>query len=348
MPETPPKQRRIAGLNTERVALYSLLAIVLLLGFVAVFGGLRLLCEGGFSWGEFWVAVGSSLIIAGVLGLAVDRFLKERLFDEVNRRISESLHVFETQAFDLVAFGQLPAALQNAVRTEVMTAPVIEEDVAYDYQFEKAPGDTTDVLRATITTSVMYMNVTGNREDFDIRHPVRALYAEHANMGFADHGPDSVELEPRPGGTELPLHLDRVNTWLNVSTQGNILWFTLRATLEPHAWVKVKFKDIRYVQTEDWDDFDAINPTINMVVTAGATDVRLKFTGEPDLPLRGSFREKSGDEHEWRVVGAMLPGQGIQVSWEPVKEVDGTGESGPPDPTAGERVDASLVGEGDS
>lgn len=308
----------ITGLHIDRRILFLVLVIVILSGVVLLLVGLNL--EEGLRR-NFLTQIGVALITATILAFATGWYLKERLFLEISGRVSEILGRLQEEAIDAVHLQRLPTELLDAVRNTVIEEVVIERDLfaRYDMEIVQVNGD--QALRAEISSSSIYENLTSAWQQAEISEG-GCVADEHfkGSSDTEDAGFISIATEAVEGTIDPPLALDKAGMRFFISEQDAQPIFKRNARFSPRCRVKVTTTEIAYFHLEDWDSYTVSKPTVNMEIIISVSGGGFKLTVSPDESLINYF-DGSGYDVEGtaggRLIGALLPGQGMYLEWAP-------------------------------
>ena len=89
----------------------------------------------------------------------------------------------------------------------------------------------------------------------------------------------------------------------------------------PRCRLRVTFSEVAYFDLEDGDFFVVSKPSIDMKIKVSFDGGKFDVRATPDDALVDDW--EIGDEPgQWKIGGALLPGQGIHFWWEPHKETN--------------------------
>ena len=232
--------------------------------------------------------------------------------------LSEVLTSFETSAFDLIKFQQLPPELQEQAREQVLHVPVIQRNLEVRYKLERRKlGDET-VVRAEITSQSVYQNVTGQWQETTLRASIVPLDEKLVPL-VSDYGPTGITKTEEEGGSDFPEMLDGSAVSDLVVTRRGTNWFERSTRLGPHARLGVLLQQVAYFFPDDWVDVEALLPTVGMTCLAEGEGLILRAAGDETLGDRWTPVADSDGAKAWRLRGAALAGQGFQLRWEPAE-----------------------------
>ena len=304
-----------------RASLVGVSILVILLGALFIVVSFLLeekLEDASEPWSLFSAEFGIALIIAGILTYAVEGYLREQLFDEIEQKVSAVLTSFETSAFDLMEFQRLPPELQEQARAQVLQVPVVQRDLELHYRLELLRLGDERAVRAEITSQSVYQNVTGQWQEVTVRASVVPLDEELAPH-VSDHGPTGITKGEGEGQSDFPDTLDGSTVSYFVVTRRGTNWFERSTRLGPHARLEVRLEQVAYFFADDWVDIEALLPTVGMTCLADAEGLILRAAGDETLGDRWTQVPDSNGAKAWRLRGAALPGQGFQLRWQPAE-----------------------------
>ena len=264
-------------------------------------------------WSKVLAEVGIASIIAGILAVAVERYLKERLFSAIDGHVADILESFKVSAFDVVTFRQLPAQFQARVRDRILGASVIQENSTYEYSFDVFKLGSTDAFRVATTITSTYRNLSGEHQEFEVREWLQSFDIdsdEPDDYGFCRVSSDSANASHFP--PEVIPEMMRNE----IVKRGDATWFEGSGTLDAHESITITIHSVSYVEEGDWFSIEALRPTLGMQCVARGEDVT--FTANPGEPVRDLWSVRNGEAdgaRRWEISGAVLPGQGFELFW---------------------------------
>ncbi|MCH8109290.1 MAG: hypothetical protein IIB15_04095 [Chloroflexi bacterium] len=315
-------------LRLERIKLYPKITIVLLFGIVLILFAHSQL--EGF-WEDFSIDVGIALVIASVVALVVERYLKEQLFLEIANRVTDILASFRTEVIDASQLQRLPTELLTVVREAVLDNPVIEREITAHYKMEVIQLNGQQVLKTVINTKGVYENVTSEWQQVEVLEIGVSIDDEYRQLvprqevGFV-----AFEVMPIEGEIKPQFSSDKrgMANWVSQRDTQEIFRRSIR--FSPHARAMVKSTEIGYFELDGWDSYIMQRPTINMEISISIPAGEFKVSGEPTDESLLDHLETSIDDaagkYRWRINRGLLPGQGLEIYWEPVDDTDGTPE----------------------
>ena len=257
---------------------------------------------------------------------SAERYLKESLFSEIDRKFADTLDDFATSAFDLQQFERMPVRLRERLRDRVLSAPVIQFDATYTYSLSQTTSpendDSTRVYLADVVSSSKYVNLTTTTQRFLVKEAVsRSPDDTRSNYGFQKI---TSRIE---GNGSFPRELLPAAIENYISQKAGSLLFEREAILAPNAALNIEFESIAYLDEGETISIEAFLPTVNMVCTTSGSE--LNFRGQAGDALGDIWNVTSGDngESRWELTGAILPGQGFDIWFE---ERELVGDSGQP------------------
>lgn len=215
-------------------------------------GGVALLLFGG-RWGHTAEGIGEALIIAGVLGLTVDAYIKEHLLEAVSQDIAKYLYGY-----------RLPAELQSTIK-DLMCTKRVTRDFHLHYKLSLIGGAPDKVLLET-TLTYQPQNI-GNKK---LRYEQPFYQQKYFSPCFLELRCDSLDKDGTfyVGPKQLS---DQVESQVGKSV---IRVTTPVVHLLPHDSLsksKYEFKaSWTLVCPEEYSDFFVLDesPTIGVLITA--------------------------------------------------------------------------------
>ena len=315
-PPTGNSRRSRAWLSRERSRLYVVALLFVVVGLLLIFISLGIE-HSHERWSKAVSEAGIAAIIAGLLMGGSEWYLKESLFSEIQRNISETLESFRITAFDLQQFGRLPAPLRERLRDRVLQVPVIQQDVTYTYELSSTEIDGEEAFRALVTAESTYINLSTETQRFQVKELLPACTFEDRPD---DYGFKKISSE-RKGGGEFPSELVSQVIQTHVSSRANgPMIFEREAVLDSGAELRIRFESVAYLHPDEWISIEAFLPTINMVCSTIGDG--LGFRGQPGDALSDAWDMNLGEsgENRWELRGAILPGQGFDLWFEETEE----------------------------
>lgn len=254
---------------------------------------------------------GIAMIIAGVLIVGTERYLKERLFSDIEAQFTAKLQSFATTALELRQYGRLPTPLRERLRTRVLSAPVIQRDVTYEYVFEPYGSPDDKVYKAAINSHSTYVNLSTDAQTFDVKEALPILSEENRpGSGFMKV---TSQLQGK-GAFPKELIPQAIENYISIKAGSRL--FQRPAVLEPSAELQVSFSSVAYLDPSDTISLEAFLPTVNMVCTTSGSDLLFRGQAGDALSDMWHVMETESGETRWELKGAILPGQGFDVWFE--------------------------------
>ena len=292
------------GWTKQRVIVFFTLIVGILVGMLLLLVGQNL------NWRSFLTQLGGSLIIASTLALVTEWYLRERLFVEIEGKVVEAFHLQE-----------LPPEILDMVRNTVTKEGVIQRLRTAHYDMKQVPLDGEPALRTEIRSSAIYENFTTEIQRADI-------YEEGAEFDY----PTTIEatgfvriLTEELRGTISPaVTLDRAGM------DGFITWrdrqpiFRRPVEFSPGCQIRVTTVEIGYYALNNWDHYSVSSPTVDMEISIAVSGGNFSLSVKPDRYLINSFDPSQvlDGTVKGMIRGALLPGQGMEVKWQPVEGAD--------------------------
>lgn len=299
-------------LRLYRYRLYLLAVLFVAIGLALIVVGLWVVDPKEW-WLKALSEVGIASIIAGLLMVGSERYLKEGLFSEIETKISATLDSFRVTAFDLQQYGRLPAPLRERLRDRILGAPVIQRDVTYKYELSKVQIDDEPAYRASVTACSVYVNLSAERQRPIVKESLPAFSFQEKQ---SDYGFQKITSMLKGKG-EFPSDLvpQVIQNYVSSREAGPTL-FMREAALDSGAELNVKFEGVAYLGPDDWISLEAFLPTINMACVTSGPD--LKFSGQAGDALSDIWQLTPGNAREdrWELKGGILPGQGFDLWFE--------------------------------
>ena len=293
----------------DRRWIYALAAILVLLGLLILLASISFQFPNDI-WSRFLSEIGVALIIAGLLMAGSERYLKESLFAEIEDNISATLESFRVTAFDLQQYQRLPPELRKGLRDRVLSAPVIQRDVTYEYCLSELTIDAIPAYKALVTSRSLYVNISAEQQRFDVTETLPS-YSFSDNM--LDYGFRKMTSKIK-GQSEPPdvIVSQVIKNHVSETDPGPLI-FRRSTTLDSGDELSVMFEGVAYLRSDDWISLEAFLPTIDMVcITSGQG---LSFNGQPGNALIDiwDLKLEDGGKYRWILNGAILPGQGFDI-----------------------------------
>jgi hypothetical protein len=228
-----------------------------------VASGVALLYFGSAFLGHAAEGIGEALIIAGVLALTVDSYVKEHLLKEASQDI----------AMYLVGY-QLPAEIQGTIK-DLMSTNLVDRDVHLHYQLS-LPKQSPGKVLAEVTLTYYVDNISNKKCSYKQR-----VYQHNTfSPAFLELRCDSNDEQGKYhlGVPELSLQLTGKEGEFVAEVSG------------PQIQLRPRSGNFRYQFTakftllypQDFSDFFVFDdPTIGVIITAGYPD-ELEFIGPSD------------------------------------------------------------------
>lgn len=240
--------------------------------------------------------LGEALIIAAILGFAVDEAVKRSLVTEITR-----------DGLDFAVGFELPQEVKEQVRF-VLRLPFVRRNVRVTYEFNPAPAGATPPYVAVVSTSEYEVtNLTGSAKYFDFKSSIETARGE----GLPENQLLLMEvptLHEKVTGAELAgiAHLE-----------GPYRKAKIPVEIGGHRSKPVTFRTERlaHYRLKDAIVLDLLEPPIIgitvAVVAPAEFDFRVSFETEGEVTVR-----ETGGRREWFHPGVHLPGSHFRLQWE--------------------------------
>jgi hypothetical protein len=253
------------------------------------YGGL-LACAGHTDLPE---KLGGELIVACVLALVVDRYIKKKFAEEVTR--------------DLLSFAA-GHSLEDSIRkkiSELIRAAYVRRNFVIQFRLEDVA---TDLVRVTMTTTYEVKNLADDRPRYAVRSSIEA-----SRWSMVER-PMLREFKLR-GSSRWALAGEKLHQ--RTRQEGPYLFFQRRVHLEPVDGRALEVHTVRSaVYPRDWYYvLDLLGPAITIGVTVEVDRVadfewHVHFGAGDDLMTQPAATI-------WAHSGVHLPGQFVRVTWSP-------------------------------
>lgn len=292
------------------LALFATLLIVALVGIVFILAGI--IVEEGWSGGAFLNDLGTAFLIAAVVAFAVERYLRDRLYADIQKQIADSLVEHRQRSIDAILFQRrLTPEIGDLVRRTVIEQPIIQRNLREQYDMQIEDSDEGEVLRTSVISTSVLENVTDQLQT--------TRYEEWGGafefLEFTVKGLD--------GDFEDATHVSTDNIEPYVYEKPGYVVFSREVIIPARTSVSIYLKwQVDY----DLDDMVSVScdrPTIGLSVTVTVAPDRFTFTGRREHPVEqqwsGLVNNESG-RHRWSIEGGLLPSQGLVFEWRPRRE----------------------------
>ena len=284
-----------AGSNTDRLTFFLIMGGVILIGVVLFVVGINL----SDGWPRSLLTqLGLALITAGVVAMSTGWYLKERLFEEIASRVSDMLAEFRAEAIDAFHLQKLPHELLVMIRKRVIEITVIERDRKAHYEMKLVSFNGGQVLRAEITSSSIYENLTTSSQPVEIYEEGAVFDTTPTDEETGFVGITATNLD---GNVEPAFDLRKADLgppWVTDQDGQPIFRRTLQ--FPPKCRVKVTTSEIGYFSTHDWDKYSVAKPTMNMELSLAVSGGKFKLDVRPDEALLDSFDRARGRRNSQR------------------------------------------------
>jgi hypothetical protein len=260
-----------------------LLLLVIMIGL-----GILLAIYGAKRWGHPAEAIGDALIIAGVLGLTVDGYVKAHLLEEASRDISQYLLGYH-----------LPGEIQYTIKDLMFTGRV-SRNLHLHYTLTEPP-ETPDKVSVELTLTYWVENLTNSKL------PYSQYFYQEASFSprFLELRCDSTETNAnyRLGENELGQQVKTQKDSFRITVKGP----TIKLPPRSHeSGSKYEFTTkCASLYAEDYSDVFVFDyPCIAVVVTA-------------EYPEHFEFEAPSEPEevNRWEYPRVFLGGEQITMHW---------------------------------
>ena len=250
--------------------------------------------------------LGDAAIIAAILAVAVDGYVKQKLVSEVAR-----------EAVDFAVGYALPQQVKQHIQ-HILRMPFVRQNVAFTYEFAAtAPGaDAEEYLEVTCTTSYDIVNLT----DRDMKFNVRTAVQKAHYPGLGENRLCLLQVAGVPSSEAKLKELAKKQD--QGRTTSDVLYTSVtEEVVIPHGTPKgvpVVTKRVSYHRRDD-DIFLDILPPASLGLTLKVKGLRGYEVGASFGASESSTAkyEPDNDEWTWNVKDVVLPGSHLYLAWHP-------------------------------
>ena len=273
---------------------------------------------------EIATNLGIALLTAAVLGVVLETYLRERLFLRIEQRVGQTMQSFGVQMADAILMQRLPPLLIQATKKQILEPAIVLRDTQADYRFSVITADDQKFLRAVVISSTVYENMSTQDERVELFEGGSTMPESLKSLKTTqDAGFSSITTEVMDGEISPNFNANREQLRPFFSIQGGQPQIKRQLTFSPRSRAKVSTEEIAYFELVDFEEWSHSKPAINLEVTASFEGGNFNLGGESDYTLVESWDSSVDDEKShgtWRIIGAMLPGQGLSFWWSPKGE----------------------------
>jgi hypothetical protein len=282
------------------LSFYLLMALFLIVGATfAEFRPISMVFLGtGFSWSspaqtafsQVEEKLGDAVMIAGLIAIGVDRYVKGKLLTEVARDV-----------LSFAAGHDLPPALKQRV-SGLIRVPYYRRD--FQMRLTLAPLD-NGLVRVTMRTRYIVYNLT------DASPPYVVKTAIEKSVWSSEEPSRLLKLE-LSGSENWSIFSNTLPQWKDQPSDKAYLEYGKETSLSPAGGVPLKVKTKRSsVYPQSWYYvLDILDTTADLTII---TDHYPNFTWQVEVPQRSVRRDPHGTR--WPCPGVYLPGQFVRITW---------------------------------
>jgi hypothetical protein len=249
--------------------------------------------------------LGDAAIIAAILAVAVDGYVKQKLVSEVAR-----------EAVDFAVGYALPQQVKQHIQ-HILRMPFVRQNVAFTYEFAAtASGANADeYLEVKCTASYDIVNLTDRDMKFNVRTAVQKAH-------YPGLGENRLCLLQVAGLRRSETNLKELAKKQEGRTTTDVLYTSVtEEVVIPHGaqkGVPVVTKRVSYHRRDD-DIFLDILPPPSLGLTLKVKGLRGYEVGASFGASESSTAkyEPDKDEWTWKVEDVVLPGSHLYLAWHP-------------------------------
>lgn len=254
---------------------------------------------------EVGSSFGEALMVAGLLGITVDRYTKDKLSKEI-----------AADAFRAFWGMEQPLNLRDEVTSSVMKQAIYRRDYKVDVRLER---DSSGYLKSTTIATYRAVNTTIR----PVNYPIRVFVEKCAILGAPESRIEAVSTRGLPKGQNLKYD-GNVPTAV---TERRDLEFSQNVMIPARGGrgeVFVRVQWVQYVGLEDDHSFSLVYSTENVeaqLTVPEGFEGGIRFR-HPDQAFEA---ESSRSPYVWKKSAFFLPWQGLMIWWRPKPDPDGQG-----------------------
>lgn len=236
--------------------------------------------------GELRPKLGDAVIIAGLLSILLDRYLKLELLREVARDV-----------LSFAAGHDLPPKLK-AVISQILRQPYVREN--FKITMELKPFAHSDIVRLQMKTEYVVRNLTNDRQRYRVRSAIEKSYVHGEESAIhivsVSQGGRVVLAKSEPNLPRMP----EVDGYIRFSEDVDLLPL---ASISVETLRSAPYRDSYFYVL---DFLELTQDVVVQVITTQDYDWNVVF---------GATGTATHQGNEWRHPGTHLPGQYVRVIW---------------------------------
>ena len=266
--------------------------------------------DDGFPWRELLRDGGIALLIAGIIAFGVERYLRERLYEEISSDLSENLRLHREESIDAIHFQRrLPPELSEAIRRTVIDSPFVLRDCVAHYDMKPVRSVDGITLVATVVSTVIVENLSEETRKWRFKERISEDGGYQAISEVSLEGLEAFDESWVLNGPNIDPYISH--------QRGDVI-FGREVNFPPRASAKTRIVFTNEFQLTDGMIYGCAEPAINCEVTVSVPGGVFEFSGQPRHPVdewfTGSVDNERG-EHSWKITGGLTPEQGISFEW---------------------------------
>lgn len=231
--------------------------------------------------------LGDAFIIAGILAMVVDKYLKRNLLVEVMR-----------DALSFAAGHTLPSPIKSTI-TDMIRTPYARKGFKIRFTLTDLP-DHPQYIKMIMHTSYDVVNLTARKQGYTVRTAIDKSYLNMRDselLALGISGSTCISF----GDSELRA---------NRKVDSHYYYYDHKVTLEPRGGTMLHVETTRSIVYPDrwFYVLDVLQLTMGIEVQVRKD----RFTWDADF---GAYHERCSCSTGWACSGVYLPGQFVRVTW---------------------------------
>jgi len=253
-------------------------------------------------WSTVATHIGIAFVAAAVVGSTIELYVRRQMQLKVDKMLED----VGKDVFRFTLGHLFPESIWNQVQTYLLRNPVIRRDMRIEYSLEQLLEPNGDFLRAQMCFDYTVSNLDTTTEQV---YPIVSALDRCLDSRFHDQADfTKVEIDGNPLGNES-LSKEPHDTEIICKTN---------VTLKAGQTKRVTICAQSVYPCTQVIPFSMTDPTENLEIVISKPP-NIEVHVDPLHPREQRLREvptaSPVSRRSWRIVGGVLPGQGVNIRW---------------------------------
>lgn len=256
-------------------------------------------------WGRFIENLGLSFIVASIVGISVELYVRGQMRIQMNRMLKD----IGTDVFQAALGHEFPESIWKQVTAHLLLNPVIRRDLTIDYHLENLQDGSEQLLKTQICISYTVSNLNTVQQ---CTYPLACSIDRCTHVKYRDVTRfNSIKINEE----EISLAdcgIDKYDA--EITCRHDI-------KLNPNEEKRISIHAESVYRNHETIPFSMTDPTENFIIKV-SKPTNIAVAVDTLHPREERLHEEPTASPEsnktWRISGGLLPGNGVSIRWFPL------------------------------